>query len=154
MRHKDENKSGIDSTFPKHPEKQKKTAFLQKKQEAKESGEKSPNVSCTGKEVGVVEGHILEKNRTVHLMSALCSFYEFQSVGGKDVKNPANFPQCQILMTFLKNLYESSKVWGMLAAARDAVPNWQLMDTESPHVKALATQCMGRTSVLVHPSLY
>lgn len=42
----------------------------------------------------------------------------------------------------------------MLNAARDAVPNLQLVDTESPRVKELAKQCTGRTPVLVSPSLY
>lgn len=42
----------------------------------------------------------------------------------------------------------------MLAVARDAISNTQLVDTESPRVKELATQCTGRTPVLVHASLY
>lgn len=66
---------------------------------------------------------MLENDRPVHLKSALRSLYQFQCVEGKHVENPANFPQCQILMTFLMNPSGCSKGWGILASPKDAVPN-------------------------------
>lgn len=107
-----DNKSGIDTTSPKHSEKQKKTASSspQKNQGAKENVETPPpHALRIGKGVCVVEGRVLVKDSPVHLKSDQRSLYQFQNVRGKDVENPADFPQCQMRMTFLRNPSGESK---------------------------------------------
>ena len=104
----------------------------------------------------VVKENILSNMGTA-IRAAVKPLLLVQTMWGRPVDNPYNFPEAPLAITMVRKRRTRDflpQVWDLMEEAIAAFPDQKMADWSDISLREIEKNCVGRVPVLVHPTLY